>query len=358
MHIRRGLPLTSALHEPHLPALQFQRTARSGACVAWIVWMTSRTTWPSSASTAYSSNSPAAGVAAEDAHRDVRHQCASSNRLASSGGIGGSGSRADCHLAARALAHDDVHLRPTRGPGRGSPRACGRRGSPCAARRPARSPRRRQHRLAGRSPGASPGCTGGGLRRRAARALLVLRRASCSASSSSAFVRMMPTRFCIVSWSSCWMVYGFSPSRPVEGPSIAFAASSASPSSTAGVEARPFGVLRRAEARPPAEDEQVGERVAAEAVRAVHAAGAFAGREQAGHRRGGGVGVHADAAHDVVHRRADLHRHRGDVDVGELLELVVHARQAPPDVLRRCAGWRYRGRRRRAGCRGRPSPRC
>src|ERR1051325_43608 len=34
MHIRRGLPLTSAEQEPHFPALQFHRTARSFACVA------------------------------------------------------------------------------------------------------------------------------------------------------------------------------------------------------------------------------------------------------------------------------------------------------------------------------------
>src|SRR6476660_8894253 len=34
MHNRRGFPFTSALHEPHFPALQFQRTARSGDCVA------------------------------------------------------------------------------------------------------------------------------------------------------------------------------------------------------------------------------------------------------------------------------------------------------------------------------------
>ena len=33
MHMSRGLPLISAEHEPHLPALQFQRTARSGAWV-------------------------------------------------------------------------------------------------------------------------------------------------------------------------------------------------------------------------------------------------------------------------------------------------------------------------------------
>ena len=36
MHISLGMPLISAEHEPHLPALQFQRTARSLACSAWI----------------------------------------------------------------------------------------------------------------------------------------------------------------------------------------------------------------------------------------------------------------------------------------------------------------------------------
>ena len=52
MHSSRGLPLISALHEPHLPALQFQRTARSPDWVAWMRWMMSRTTSPSSACTA------------------------------------------------------------------------------------------------------------------------------------------------------------------------------------------------------------------------------------------------------------------------------------------------------------------
>jgi hypothetical protein len=37
MHMSFGLPLISALHEPHFPALQFQRQARSLACVAWMV---------------------------------------------------------------------------------------------------------------------------------------------------------------------------------------------------------------------------------------------------------------------------------------------------------------------------------
>src|SRR3954447_23686566 len=58
MHISFGRPLTSALHEPHLPALQFQRTARSPACVACTRWMASSTTSPVSTSTSKSWSSP------------------------------------------------------------------------------------------------------------------------------------------------------------------------------------------------------------------------------------------------------------------------------------------------------------
>src|SRR5436305_5661979 len=36
MHINFGIPFTSAEHDPHLPALQFQRQARSFAWVRWI----------------------------------------------------------------------------------------------------------------------------------------------------------------------------------------------------------------------------------------------------------------------------------------------------------------------------------
>src|SRR5512140_65891 len=50
MHARRGLPLISIEHEPHLPALQFQRSARSLACWAWIRCKTSSTTMPGSTS--------------------------------------------------------------------------------------------------------------------------------------------------------------------------------------------------------------------------------------------------------------------------------------------------------------------
>src|SRR6267143_6338461 len=58
MHISLGRPLISAEQEPHFPALQFQRTARSGACSAWILWTASSTTIPSPASTVYSLSSP------------------------------------------------------------------------------------------------------------------------------------------------------------------------------------------------------------------------------------------------------------------------------------------------------------
>ncbi len=36
LQVRRGRPLTSAEQEPHFAALQFQRTARSGARWPWM----------------------------------------------------------------------------------------------------------------------------------------------------------------------------------------------------------------------------------------------------------------------------------------------------------------------------------
>ena len=50
MHINRGRPLISAEHDPHFPALQFQRHARSDACSAWIWCTASSTTMPSETS--------------------------------------------------------------------------------------------------------------------------------------------------------------------------------------------------------------------------------------------------------------------------------------------------------------------
>ena len=81
------------------------------------------------------------------------------------------------------------------------------------------------------------------------------------------------------------------------------------------------------------EDEQVRQRVAAEPVRAVHAARALAHGVQAWYAALLGVRVHLDAAHHVVAGGPDLHRLLGDVDVGQLLELVVHRRQPLADVL-------------------------
>src|SRR5690606_37634804 len=84
---------------------------------------------------------------------------------------------------------------------------------------------------------------------------------------------------------------------------------------------------------------QVRPRVAAEPVGAVHAAGDLAGGAEALHLadRGGRVRGDLHPAHHVVAGRADLPRLLGDVDVGELLELVVHRGQAPADLLRRQA---------------------
>src|SRR3954470_12439242 len=58
MHISFGEPLISAEHEPHFPALQFHRTARSFACFAWISCTASSTTIPSTTSVVKSTNSP------------------------------------------------------------------------------------------------------------------------------------------------------------------------------------------------------------------------------------------------------------------------------------------------------------
>src|SRR5205807_10421635 len=50
MHMSFGIPFTSAEHDPHLPALQFHRQARSGACVLWMSCTASSTTMPSATS--------------------------------------------------------------------------------------------------------------------------------------------------------------------------------------------------------------------------------------------------------------------------------------------------------------------
>ena len=91
--------------------------------------------------------------------------------------------------------------------------------------------------------------------------------------------------------------------------------------------------LRGVFTRALAEHEQIRQRIAAQPVRPVDARRTFAGGEQSRHGRHLRVGVDAHAAHDVVRRRTDLHGFFRDVDIGQLLELVIHARQLFPDVL-------------------------
>ena len=66
------------------------------------------------------------------------------------------------------------------------------------------------------------------------------------------------------------------------------------------------------------------------------------------------VGVDLDATHDVVAGRTDLHRLLGDVDVGQLLELVPHRREALLDDLGRQARGDVEEDAAVRGCRGRP----
>src|SRR6266496_2171327 len=47
------------------------------------------------------------------------------------------------------------------------------------------------------------------------------------------------------------------------------------------------------------------------------------------------VAIHHHSAHHIVRGRTDFHRLLGDIDIGELFELVVHSRQLAFDVLGR-----------------------
>ncbi len=88
-----------------------------------------------------------------------------------------------------------------------------------------------------------------------------------------------------------------------------------------------------------AEYQQVGKRISAQPVRSVQARAAFPGGEQSGDVGHLGVAIHSHPAHHVVRGGADLHGLRGDVDIAELLELVIHAGQLFLDVLGRV--WQF-----------------
>src|SRR5919107_1501214 len=80
-------------------------------------------------------------------------------------------------------------------------------------------------------------------------------------------------------------------------------------------------------AGPTTEDEEIGERVAPKAVRAVQTTGDLAGGEEPGHAGGSTLGVDLDPTHRVVDGWEDLHRLAGDVYVGEFEKLLVHGWQ-------------------------------
>ncbi len=67
----------------------------------------------------------------------------------------------------------------------------------------------------------------------------------------------------------------------------------------------------------------------------MQAGGAFARGKQSRDRSHLGIAIHLNAAHDVVRGGPDFHRLLRDVEVGQLLELVIHAGQLFLDVLDR-----------------------
>src|SRR5439155_23131196 len=83
------------------------------------------------------------------------------------------------------------------------------------------------------------------------------------------------------------------------------------------------------------EDEQVRQRITAETIGSMKPGATLAGSKQAGHSGHLGLRMNTNAAHDVVHRGSNFHRSCRDVDIAELLELVIHARQLFLDVFRR-----------------------
>ena len=83
------------------------------------------------------------------------------------------------------------------------------------------------------------------------------------------------------------------------------------------------------------EDQQIRERVSAQAVRAVQTRCRFSGSEQPGHICLRGFRLNPNTAHHVMARGSDFHRPFGNIHVGELAKLVIHARQFLFHVFRR-----------------------
>src|SRR5215467_5650661 len=173
----------------------------------------------------------AGGVAAEHAHRELRHRYFLSWKSArSSAGISGKGSRASARAPCRwrmttlILPHESSVYGWS---SRVWPPRLSRRSSAASV----------QHSATVRSDARSSAMCQPGLYVRPPS--MCVRAARClndsirlSASRSSCSVRISPTRLCIVSWRSAWIAYGFSPPLRVNGSSISFAYDSTWPEST------------------------------------------------------------------------------------------------------------------------------
>src|SRR2546425_6813656 len=80
-----------------------------------------------------------------------------------------------------------------------------------------------------------------------------------------------------------------------------------------------LGMLSGGVSGAPAEDQQIGERVAAKAIRTVQTGGGFAGGKKTRNGGLGGFGGHANTAHHVVAGGGRLPPALWDVHVGPVL---------------------------------------
>ena len=74
------------------------------------------------------------------------------------------------------------------------------------------------------------------------------------------------------------------------------------------------------------EHQKIGERIAAETIRAVYSCRAFPGSKQPGQSRHLCIGINSHPAHYVVSGGSNFHRLLCDIDVGQLFKLMIHAR--------------------------------
>ena len=137
MHISFGMPLISAEHEPHLPALQFHRTREIGRLLSLDAVHGIQDHHALLHRRDVILEAAAGRVSAPDSKHRLRRPSyfISSITAFNSSGIGWKRPLLHDHLAIRAAVDDDVVLAPFRIFARESPRETARPGSLCAAAR-------------------------------------------------------------------------------------------------------------------------------------------------------------------------------------------------------------------------------